>query len=168
VYRLSHPDELHQLLQDLVKDLLHWVLKYLKARNVKDQFDNGFTLVPRYPRFQLFSKPFNSLKSSTWHGNEIRGMIRALAVNYAPILDCSKDDKKTVAENASDAFVMGAVREFCEFSVLDSQQNHSDLSHKAPDDALTQFDRKKGIFRAQKMLKSTKAQVYALLTTESP
>ena len=43
VYCLWQPDELHQLLLGLVKDLLHWLLKYLKARNVKDQFDNQFT-----------------------------------------------------------------------------------------------------------------------------
>jgi len=49
VYRLWQPDELHQLPLGLVKDLLHWLLKYLKARNVKDQFDNQFTSVPRYP-----------------------------------------------------------------------------------------------------------------------
>jgi len=40
VYRLWQPDELHQLLLGLVDDLLHWLLKYLKARNAKDQFDN--------------------------------------------------------------------------------------------------------------------------------
>jgi len=36
VYRLWQLDELHQLVLDLVKDLLHWLLKYLKARQVKD------------------------------------------------------------------------------------------------------------------------------------
>jgi len=39
-YRLWQPNELHQLLLGLVKDLLHWLLKYRKARNVKDRFDN--------------------------------------------------------------------------------------------------------------------------------
>jgi hypothetical protein len=37
--------------------------------------------VPRYPGPQHFSKPFDSLKRSTWHGKEICGMIRSLAVN---------------------------------------------------------------------------------------
>jgi hypothetical protein len=72
---------LHQLLLGLVKDLLHWLLKYLKARNVKDQFDNQFTSVPRYRGLQHFSTPFDSLKSGTWQGKEILGMIRTLAVN---------------------------------------------------------------------------------------
>jgi len=40
VYHHWQPDELHQLLQGLVKDLLQLLLKYLKARNVKYQFDN--------------------------------------------------------------------------------------------------------------------------------
>ena len=40
VYWLWQPDELHQLLLGLVKDLLHCLLTYLKSRNVKYQFDN--------------------------------------------------------------------------------------------------------------------------------
>jgi hypothetical protein len=37
---LGQPEELHQPLLGLVKDWLHWRLKYCKVRNVKDQFDN--------------------------------------------------------------------------------------------------------------------------------
>jgi hypothetical protein len=66
VYRLWQPDELHQLLLGLGKDLLHWLVKYRKARQFKEQFDNRFTLVPRYPGLQLVIKHFDSLKSSTW------------------------------------------------------------------------------------------------------
>jgi len=135
VYRLWQPDELHHLLLRLVEDLLNWLLKYLKARNVKDEFDNRLTSVSRYPGLQRFSEPFDSMKSSSWQGKEIRGMIRTLSVNCAPILDCSKDDGKTAVETASDEMVMGAVRALCEFSLLVSQQNHSDLSLTALDDA---------------------------------
>jgi len=136
VYRLWQPDKFHQLLLGLVKDLLHRLLKYLTARNVKDQFDIRFTLVPQYPSFQHFSIPFDSLKSSTWQGKEICGMIRTLAVNCAPILDCSKNDGKTVAEKASNEMVMGAVRAICACSLLVSQGNHSDLSLNVLNDAL--------------------------------
>jgi hypothetical protein len=94
-------------------------------------------------------------------------MIRTLAVNCAPILDCSKDDGKTPAETASDEMVMGAVRALCEFSLLVSQQNHSDLSLTALDDALKRFYKKKGAFRDQKMSKSAKAKVDEQLATES-
>jgi hypothetical protein len=45
-YRLWQPDELHQLLLGLVKDLLHWLLKYMNARNLQDQFENRLTSVP--------------------------------------------------------------------------------------------------------------------------
>jgi len=159
VYYLWQPDELHQLLLGLVEDLLHWLLKSLKAGNVKDQFDNRFTSVPRYPGLQRFSKPLDSMKRSFWKGKEIRGVIRTLSVNCAPILDCSKDDGKTAAETASDEMVMGAVRALCEFSLLVSQQNHSDLSLTALDNALKRFHKKKGAIREQKLLKSAKAKV---------
>jgi len=139
----------------------------MKARKVKDQFDNQFTSVPRYPGLQHFSKPFNSWKSGTWQGKEIRGMIRTLAVNCAPILVCSKDDGKTAAETASDEMVMGAVRASCEFSLLFSQQHHVDLSLNTLDDALNRFYQKKGIFRKQKLLKSAKTKVDDLLAKES-
>ena len=66
-------------------------------------------------------------------------MIRKLAVKCAPILVCSMDDGKTAAETASDEMVMGVVWSLCEFSLLVSQQNHSDLSLKALDDALKRF-----------------------------
>jgi hypothetical protein len=65
VCRLWQPEELHQLLLGSVKDLLHSLLKYLKARNLKDQFDNRFTSVPRYPGHQHFSKPFHAMKSGS-------------------------------------------------------------------------------------------------------
>jgi hypothetical protein len=167
VYQLWQPDELHQLLLGLVKDLLHWLLKYLKARNLKDQFDTRFTSVPRYPGLQHFSEPFDSLKCGTWQGKEIRGMIRTLAENCSPILVCSTEDRKTAAETASDEIVMGAVRALCELSLLVCQQNDSDLSLEALDGALRQFYKKKGAFRDQKLSKSAQAKVDDLLAKES-
>jgi len=94
-------------------------------------------------------------------------MIRTLAVNCASILVCSQDDRKPLAKTASDEMVMGAVRALCEFSLLVSQQNHSDLSLKALDDALKRFYQKKGMFREQNMSKSAKTKVDDLLAIES-
>ena len=62
--------------------------------------------MPRDPCLQHFSKPFDSFKSGTWQGKEIHGMIRKMAVYYAPIIVYSKDEGKAVAENASDEMVM--------------------------------------------------------------
>jgi hypothetical protein len=108
------------------------------------------------------------LKSGTWQGKEINGMIRTLAVNCGPILVCSTDDRKTAAETASDGIVMGVVLALlCEFSPLVSQPNHFDISFKALNDALKRFYRKKGIFRELKMSKCAKAKVDDLLATES-
>ena len=135
------------------------MLKYLKSRNVKHQFNNQVILVQRYLGFQRFSKPFNSMNSSSWYGKEIWGMIWTLAVNCALILDSSKNDVKTEAETTSDEMVMGEVQAWCEFSLLVSQQNHSDQSLTALDDALKRFYKNKGAFREQKMLKSAKDTV---------
>jgi len=63
--------------------------------------------------------------------------------------------------------VMGAMRALCEFSLLVSRQNYSDLSRKALDDALERFYKKNGIFRELTMSKSAKAKVDDLLATES-
>jgi len=107
------------------------------------------------------------MKIGSWQGKEIWGMIRTLAVNCAAILDCSQDAGKTAAETASDEMVMGAVRALCEFSLLPSQRNHSDLSLAALDDAPKWFYRKKVAFRGQKLSKSAKAKVDELLARES-
>jgi len=94
-------------------------------------------------------------------------MNRTVAVNCAPILVCSKDDRKTAADAASNEMIMGAVWALCEFSLLVSQHNHSDLSIKALNDSLKWCYPKKGIFREQKMSTSAKAKVDDLLATES-
>ena len=167
MYRLWQPDELHQLLLGLFKDLLHWLLKYLKTRNVKDQFDNRFTSVPQYPGLQRFSKLFISSMRGSWQGIQIRGFIRILAVNWASIVNCSKDDRKCATDASSDEMVVGAVWALCEFSLLVSEQNHFDLSLAAQDDELKRFLKKKGAFREQKMSKSVKTKVDELLERES-
>ena len=77
------------------------------------------------------------MKRGPWQRKEIRCMIRKLAVNCTSILDCSQDAGKTAVETASDEMVMGAVQAVCEFSLLVSQQNHSDLTLAALGDALT-------------------------------
>jgi hypothetical protein len=74
------------------------------------------------------------MKSSSWQGDVIRGMIRTLAVYCTPILHRSKDDGKTPVETASDEMVMGAVWALCEFTLLVSQKHDSDLSLTALDD----------------------------------
>jgi hypothetical protein len=94
-------------------------------------------------------------------------MIRTLAVNCPPILLGFNDDGKTAAETASDEMIMGAMWALCEFSLLVSQQNHSELSLAALDDAFKRFYQKKGIFRAQKVSKSAKGKVDNLLAMES-
>ena len=146
VYELWQPDKFHQLLLGLVKELLHWLIKYLNARNVKDQFDNRFTSEARYQSLQHLSIPFDSIKSNSWQGKEIQCKIRTLAVNCPAILDCSKYDWKAPAETAADEMVMGAVRALREFFLLVSQQNHSDLSLTALDDALKQLYKGHGAF----------------------
>jgi hypothetical protein len=130
----------------LVKDLLHWLLKYLKGRYVKNQFDRRFTLGLQYLGLQCFSKPFDSMKCSSQQVKLILGMIRTLAVNCTVNLDCSKDDGKTAVETASDEMVEGAVQTLCEFTRLVSQQNYSNLSLRALDDALERVYWKQGVF----------------------
>jgi len=107
------------------------------------------------------------MKSGSWQGKEIRGMIRTLTVHCTPILDCFQDAGKTAAETAFDEMVMGAVRALCEFSHLVSQQNHSDVSLAALDDALKRFYKMHGAFRDEKMSKSAKAKVNELLAAGS-
>jgi len=72
-----------------------------------------------------------------------------------------------MAETASDEMVMGAVWALCEFSRHVSQQNHSDLSLTALDDALKRFFKKMDAFRDENMSKSAKAKVDELLARES-
>jgi hypothetical protein len=76
------------------------------------------------------------LKSGSWQGKDLWGIITILVVNCTPTLDCSQDAGKTATETASDEIVMGAEWALCEFSVPISQQNNSEQSFTALEDAL--------------------------------
>jgi hypothetical protein len=94
-------------------------------------------------------------------------MIRTLAVNCPPNLDCSQYAEISVVETDSNEMVMGAVRVLREFSLLVSQQNHSDLSLTAQDDALSRLYNKRGACQDQKMSMSVQANVDKLLARQS-
>jgi hypothetical protein len=57
-------------------------------------------------------------------------------------------------ETPSDDTGMGAVRSLCEYSLLVSRQNHSDLSLAVQDDALKRYNNMICCFRDQQMSKS--------------
>ena len=114
VYLHWQPDELHQLLLGWVKDLMHWLLKYLTRSNVKDLYDNQFTSAPQYPYPQYFCIPFDLMSSSSWQVKLIRGIIGTLAVNCDTIPNCSKDDRKTALDTTPNEMVLGAKSGFCE------------------------------------------------------
>jgi hypothetical protein len=95
------------------------------------------------------------------------GTIISLAVDYFPILDCSQDTGKIATENTFKEVVMDAVPALCEFSLLVRQQNQSDLSLKALDNAHKQLYKRKGNFRQRKLSKSVTASVDDLLARES-
>jgi hypothetical protein len=91
------------------------------------------------------------MKCSCRQEKEIHSMIRTQVVNCTPIVDCSQDDGKSVAETASDYIVMGEVQELYEFPLLISQRIHSDLSLAPLDNALQQLYNNQSAFRDQKM-----------------
>ena len=68
--------------------------------------------------------------------------MRTLAVNCAPLLLYLNVDRKSAAETPSHNIIIGAVQAVCEFSVLVSQQNHSDIFLKTLGDALKQIYQK--------------------------
>jgi len=63
--------------------------------------------------------------------------------------------------------VMAAVQASWEFSLLVSQQNHSNVFLTAVDNALKQFYKKKGAFQEHKVLKSAKVKVDEQFARES-
>lgn len=166
-YYFRQGDELDQLLLCLVRDLLHRLLKYLKARHVQDQFDNRLISVLWYRGLQHLFKPYVWTKTSPWQGVEIQDMIRTQAVHWALILNCFKDDRRPPAKTASIEMVLEEVRALCEWSLLDSQQDQTDLSLTAVVDTMNTFSKNKGAFRHQNMLKSAKTKVNKQLARNS-
>jgi hypothetical protein len=62
------------------------------------------------------------------------------------IPNCSKNLSKTVVDMTSDEMGMGAVQALFEFSLLVFQQNHSELSFTALENALKRVHKTRVIF----------------------
>jgi hypothetical protein len=158
VYCLWQPDALHQLYLGIVKTVFNWLLDYLTARGLKEDFDARFTAVSHYPGLTRFSKTFDSLKSGSWQGKEIREMLRSLSALCAPLL--SSDLRgKTELEKESDIEVMKTIRALTEFCLLTSQRTHSDISLKYLDAALDTFYKCKVVFTRQRATEASRKKV---------
>jgi hypothetical protein len=166
VYRLWQPDALHQLYLGIVKTVFNWLLDYLTARGLKEDFDTRFTGVPSYPGLARFTKTFDSLKSGSWQGKEIREMLRSLSVLCAPLL--SSDVRgKTQFEKESDIEVMKTIRALSEFCLLTSQRTHSDISLKYLDTALNSFYKCKVVFTRQRATEASRKKVETAYETQA-
>jgi len=77
-------------------------------------------------------------------------MIGTLVIKCDVALDSTMDNENIAVEIASNELVMGAVPALCEFSPHVSQENHSDISLKAQNDALMQFTRRRVLFNNRK------------------
>jgi len=96
-----------------------------------------------------------------WHHIIIwdRRMVRTHHVKCSSLLVCSKDDGKTAEKIAYEEMEMGSVWALCDFSLLVSHQNYSNLSFNELDNELNRFYLKKVIVQEQQMLMSAKTIV---------
>jgi len=94
-------------------------------------------------------------------------MSRTLALNCTPIHDSSEDVRNTALVTASDEPVMWAVQTLCEFSLLDSQQNPSDLSLTALHNTQKQLYKQKVASQVHTISKSKMANEDEQLTRDS-
>lgn len=97
----------------------------------------------------------------------ISGMIQSLTVSCTPIHFCSKDDGKAASEIACDEMLIIAVQVLCKFTVLVSQQSHSDQSLNGLDTSQMRFWHSGGDFSQLKILMSSMAKVDVQLAIES-
>jgi len=82
-----------------------------------------------------------------------------VAITCDPLIISCNDIEKSVVDAAFDEMVIGAVFVLCEFSLLVSSQNHHDLSLKALNNPLNNFEMELNSFQQQTVSKSVMAKL---------
>jgi hypothetical protein len=78
------PDILHTVYLGMLKHLMDWVTSFLEHHSRIDQFNKLWAMMPPYPGFARFNKPYSQV--TQWSGKEMRALGRVIVPLFAATL----------------------------------------------------------------------------------
>jgi len=78
------PDIHHAVYLGMPKYLMHWVTSFLEPHSRIDKFNQLWEMMPPYPGFAQFNKPYNQVTQS--NGNEIWALVHVIVPVFAATL----------------------------------------------------------------------------------
>jgi hypothetical protein len=72
LHTLIVPDVLHTIYLGILKHLMEWIVPFLEFHKQIDRFNDLWAIMPYYPGFARFNKPYTAV--TQWSGKEMKAL----------------------------------------------------------------------------------------------
>ena len=156
------PDVLHTIYLGLLKHLMDWLVPFLEHHNRMEAFNRLWSIMPPYPGFSPFRKPYTEV--TQWQGKELKMLGRTLL----PILGATLQSP-TAEQRGHFKQAILCVKGLIFFHLMAKYHSHTDRTIAYMESYLEDFHRHKEIFarfRANKMTKKSALELRQELSAE--
>jgi len=149
------PDILRTVHLSMLKHLMDWVTSFLKQHSSIDRFNQLWAMMPPYPGFAGFNKPYSQVTKSS--GNQ----IQALGWVVMPVFSATRSNS-----SASQRIILTeallCVTNLMYFHSMAQYRYHTDATIKYMENYVEEFHRHKDVFSQFRASKSTKKALESL------
>jgi len=159
---LITPDVLHTIYLGLLKHLMEWIVAFLEHHKLMPRFNELWRLVPAYPGFVQFNKPYTAV--SQWQGKEMKALGRVIVPIFSATLITPSAAQKGPFKDA-----ILCVKGFVYFHLMTQYRSHTEETLQYMEDYLNDFHAHKHVFhrfRAGKSAKKDARELKAQLTVD--
>ena len=149
------PDILHTIYLGMLKHLMDWVTSFLEQHSRIDKFNQLWAMMPPYPGFARFNKPYSQV--TQWSGKEMKALGRVIVpVFAATLLNPSASQRIPFTE------ALLCVKNLVYFHLMAQYRYHTEATIEYMENYLEEFHRHKDVFSRFRASKSTKKVSEAL------
>ena len=152
---ITVPDILHTVYHGMLKQLIDWVTSFLEQHSSIDKFNQLWSMMPPYPGFARFNKPYSQV--TQWTGKEMKALGRVIfPVFVATLLNPLASQRIPFTE------ALLCIKNLVYFNLMAQYRYHTEATIEYMDNYLKEFHRHKNVFSRFRSSKSTKKVSEAL------
>jgi thiaminase len=149
------PNILHTVYLGLLKHMMNWVMSCLEQHFRIDKFNQLWAMMPPYPGFAQFNKPYSQVMQ--WSGKEMKALGRVIVPAFAATLLNPLASQRIPFTEA-----LLCIKNLVYFHLMAQYQYHTEATTEYMENYLEEFHRPKDVFSQFRASESAKKVSEAL------
>jgi hypothetical protein len=143
------PDILHTVYLRMLQHLINWIMSFLEQHSRIDKFNQLWAMMPPYPGFTGFNKPYSKMMQSS--GKEMKALGRVIVPGFVGThFNLSASQRIPFTE------ALLCVKNLVYFHLMSQYRYHTEAVLEYMDNYLEEFNLHKDVFSRFRASKSTK------------